>query len=104
MGYAFVNLCTPADARRLWHALDGFSGWSVPCNKVCSVSWSDPLQGLDAHIARYRNSPLMHKVVPDCYRPILFANGVRIAFPPPTKKIQPPRQGTERMLIHKKRR
>ena len=29
--------------------------------KVCQVSWSGPHQGFDAHVARYRNSPVMHR-------------------------------------------
>jgi len=65
---------------------------------VCSVSWSQPLRGLEAHVDRYRNSPLMHALVPDTYRPLLFRDGQRIAFPPPTKKIKAPRKGSTRMF------
>jgi len=100
LGYAFVNLQTPADAEGVKRSFDGFSDWAMPCNKVCSVSWSQPLQGLEAHVARYRNSPLMHELVPDTYRPMLFADGQRIAFPPPTKKIKAPRQGSKKMFTH----
>lgn len=99
LGYAFLNLVTPEDAERLRQRLDGFSRWALPSNKVCSVGWSYPHQGLDSHIARYRNSPLMHEAVPDGYRPILFQDGIRAPFPPPTKRIKPPRQGTQRMLV-----
>mmetsp|Transcript_5149 Transcript_5149/g.14739 ORF Transcript_5149/g.14739 Transcript_5149/m.14739 type:complete len:362 (+) Transcript_5149:149-1234(+) len=99
LGYAFLNMVTPEDAERLRKRLDGFSRWSLPSSKVCNVGWSHPHQGLESHIARYRNSPLMHEAVPDAYRPALFANGARVAFPPPTKKIKPPRQGTQRMLV-----
>lgn len=98
LGYAFVNLVGPAEAERFQQYFNGFSKWSLPSSKVCSASWSDH-QGLDAHVARYRNSPLMHETVPDAYRPIMFADGVRISFPPATKKIKPPRQGTERLLV-----
>lgn len=98
LGYAFVNCQTPADAEHMKRSLDGFSRWSLPCSKVCSVSWSQPLQGLEAHVARYRNSPLMHELVPDNYRPMLFAEGQRVAFPPPTKKIPAPRKGSKRMF------
>ena len=35
--------------------------------KVCEVCWGNPLQGLGAHIVRYRNSPVMHQSVPDEY-------------------------------------
>jgi len=99
LGYAFVNLVSPEDAQHLHQRMDGFSKWLFPSSKACSVSWSNPHQGLESHIARYRNSPLMHEVVPDEYRPVLFKDGQRIPFPPPTKKIKFPRQGTERMLV-----
>merc|ERR1719384_1088623 len=93
MGYAFVNCVTPSAAEHLWRCLDGFCKWTLPTSKVCKVSWSDPHQGLDAHVKRYRNSPLMHESVPDSYRPVLFSHGVRVPFPPPTKRVKPPRQG-----------
>jgi len=99
LGYAFVNMESLEDAVQLWRCMDGFSKWSLPCSKVCSVSWSQPLQGLEANVARYRNSPLMHELVPDSFRPLLFVKGERIAFPPPTKKIREPRKGNKRMLM-----
>jgi len=99
LGYAFVNLVSQEDAVEFHQRMNGFSTWSLPSSKVCSAGWSHPHQGLEAHVARYRNSPLMHEAVPDSYRPILFLAGSRIDFPPPTKKVKPPRQGTQRMLI-----
>jgi len=99
MGYAFVNMVSHSDAKSLWSNLDGFSSWSQPCKKVCRVSWGQPMQGLEAHVARYRNSPLMHAHVPDAYRPMLFVEGKRASFPPPTKKIKPPHKGNQRMLL-----
>jgi len=102
LGYAFVNMVAPLDAIRLREQLDGFTGWSMPSTRACNTSWSQPHQGLEAHVARYRNSPLMHESVPDEYRPVLMSGGVRVPFPPPTKKIKPPRQGTERLLVGNK--
>jgi len=99
MGYAFVNMVTLGDAKRLWESLDGFSAWCRPCKKICRISWSQPLQGLGVHVERYRNSPLMHELVPESYRPLLFSAGERVAFPPPTKKIKVPRKGNQRMLV-----
>lgn len=99
LGYAFVNLISTEDAQQLLKFFDGFSKWALPSGKVCKASWSSPHQGLEVLVARYRNSPLMHRTVPDEYRPILFARGVRIPFPAPTKTIKPPRQGTERVLV-----
>merc|ERR1719382_2274258 len=99
LGYSFLNLCTPEDAEAFRSCFDGFARWSLPSSKVCRVSWSEPHQGPQAHIDRYRNSPLMHESVPDEYRPAMFASGRRVPFPAPTKKVKPPRQGTERMLL-----
>lgn len=91
LGYAFVNLCTTESAERCWKVFQGFNNWVVPSLKVCSVNWSTPFQGLDAHVERYRNSPVMHEHVPDEYKPMLLSLGKRLPFPPPTKKIRAPR-------------
>jgi hypothetical protein len=91
LGYAFLNLKSNAVAPRFWRAFDGFRSWPVCSTKVCRLGWSTPHQGLQLHIERYRNSPLMHKDVPDEIRPALFENGVRIDFPPPTKAVKAPR-------------
>merc|ERR1711972_500520 len=60
VGYAFINCVSSEIATRLELSLEGFSAWPVPCNKACKMGRSD-LQGLEAHIHRYRNSPLMHE-------------------------------------------
>jgi hypothetical protein len=91
LGYAFINLVSNAAAEKVKAHFEGFSGWSLASQKVCEVSWGEPLQGLSAHIERYRNSPVMHEDVNEKYRPLLFQDGVKIEFPPPTKKIRPPR-------------
>jgi len=90
-GYAFINLTRPADAKRCYDHFQGFNRWEVPSDKVCEVTWSKMYQGLAAHIERYRNSPVMHEAVPDEYRPAVFKNGIRVAFPMPTKKLRMPR-------------
>lgn len=90
LGYAFVNLATAADAREFRSCLEGFRQWSVPSSKVCTVGWSNPCQGLQANIERYKNSPIMHDSVPDEFKPMLFVHGVRVQFPPPTKKLRKP--------------
>lgn len=89
LGYAFINLT--GDVQHFRDHFHGFSDWQVASQKVCHVSWSNPLQGIQAHIDRYRNSPVMHESVPDEYKPMLFVNGERVAFPAPTKRIRPPR-------------
>jgi hypothetical protein len=56
------------------------------------VSWSNPHQGLESNIDRYRNSPVMHKDVPDAYKPCVFdCEGMRISLPAPTKRVRCPR-------------
>jgi len=94
LGYAFVNLLSPLDAQRFWKHFDGFSRWVLPSDKVCLLNWSSPHQGLADHIERYRNSPVMHDSVSDECRPMIFADGVRIQFPPPTRQIKVPRLRT----------
>ncbi|CAJ1392500.1 unnamed protein product [Effrenium voratum] len=90
LGYAFVNLVDQAAVQEVWRIFDGFSEWSLPSAKVCQVKWSGPHQGLKAHVDRYKNSPVMHRSVPDEYKPVIFQNGVRKPFPRPTKKVKAP--------------
>jgi len=78
LGYAFINFSTVADAQLCFERFEGFSNWKVPSEKVCTVTWSSPTQGLEAHMERYRNSPVMHQ-------------GVRVDFPPPTKPLKTPK-------------
>lgn len=98
-GYAFINMVTAGEAAKIMRRFNGFVRWPVACNQPCFVCWSDPYQGLEANVARYRNSPLMHHVVPNEYRPAIFRDGVRVEFPPPTRVVKAPRKGTQRMLI-----
>lgn len=90
-GYAFVNFATHEAAVKAKHHFQGYCKWSVPSQKVCEVVWSGPVQGLSAHTDRYRNSPVMHESVPDEYKPVVFVDGRRVRFPPPTRKIRAPR-------------
>merc|ERR1712032_617872 len=90
-GYAFVNFVSHEDAKKAKSSFQGFARWRVPSRKTCDVVWSGPVQGLQAHTERYRNSPVMHDSVPDEYKPVVFVNGIRVPFPPPTKRIRPPR-------------
>merc|ERR1712032_156936 len=90
-GYAFVNFVSHEDAKKAKSSFQGFARWRVPSRKTCDVVWSGPVQGLQAHTERYRNSPVMHDSVPDEYKPAVFVDGIRVAFPAPTKRIRPPR-------------
>jgi len=91
LGYAFVNFTTNEDAERGKQMLGGFRGWGVTSKKVCEVSFSFPLQGLNSHIEQYRNSCVMHESVPDFCKPALFEGGIRQPFPMPTKQVPLPR-------------
>jgi hypothetical protein len=91
LGYAFINLVSTKEASRFWSQFQGFSDWEVASKKVCEIGWSSLLQGLQSHIDRYRNSPVMHDSVPDEFKPVLFTNGERVPFPGPTKVLRAPR-------------
>jgi hypothetical protein len=88
LSYALVNMVNNDIARRV---LEHFQGFQITDTNLCSVAWSAPNQGLEAHIERYRNSPMMHESVPSQYKPALFQNGVLVPFPEPTKHLRAPR-------------
>jgi len=90
-GYAFINLVSSSIAERFLSLFTGFEDWGIPSDKVAEVSHTQTHQGLEAHIRRYRDSPTMHENVPDHLKPSLYAGGLRIAFPPPTKVLKAPR-------------
>lgn len=91
-GYAFVNMVTPEDATDIMRCVDGFDEWKHDGEgKSCNVVWSDPYQGLEANIERYRNSPVMNESVNETYKPMLYHDGKSIPFPSPTKKLRQPR-------------
>lgn len=79
LGHAFVNFHSAVDAARAWQIFDGFADWGRPSTSVCELAWSDPRQGLQAHIEHYRNSPVMHKTIDDEWKPVIFKNGEREA-------------------------
>lgn len=91
LGYAFVNLLRHLDALRFKEVFQGFQDWRFDSAKVSEVSWAHPHQGLDQHVERYRNSPVMHPSMPDEYKPMIFQNGARVTFPPPTRVIKAPK-------------
>jgi len=100
LGYAFVNMVSPRDVPSIWAALDGFSQWGLDdANGACTIRWAEPNQGLLAHVERYRNSPVMHPEVPDEWKPALFAQGVRVSFPPPTKKLKSPKVRVKKAAV-----
>lgn len=95
-GYAFLNFTSPQRAHYFRQYFDGFRKWDVSSGKICKVSWGSTHQGLDANADRYRNCPVMHPSVSDEFKPAMFAEGERVPFPPPTKKLHAPKIGTRR--------
>lgn len=91
LGYAFVNFTTHQNALQAMEAMAGFGRWNMASEKVCAVSWGRPIQGLEKHIERVRNSPVMHWKIPEKFKPVMLKDGVRQEFPPATKRIRPPR-------------
>lgn len=96
LGYAFINFVCHRDADSFIAHFHGFHHWFCQSPKVCEVTWTDPHQGLQEHVERYRNSPVMHEDVSDVYKPRLYLGGKRIPFPAPTKRIRPPRVRPQR--------
>lgn len=89
--YAFVNCTSHANAMEAMQKINSGHGRK---NWICN--WSK-CQGLTANVERYRNSSLMHKSVPDVFKPWLFDDrGNRVPFPRPTKSIPKPRIHTRK--------
>jgi len=97
LGYALINMVTTTEALRLFKHFEGFCNWGAcSSSKTCSVQWCNPHQGLEVHVERYRNSPVMHESVSPEWQPLLLSRGVPVAFPPPTMKIKAPKvKGTK---------
>jgi len=91
LGYVFVNFTSHESAVKAFAVMQGYSDWPIPTLKECRVSWGEPIQGLQQNIERYQNSPVMHEDVPEEYKPIILESGLRVPFPPPTKRIKAPR-------------
>jgi len=87
LGYALVNLVCHSAAAGVRDYFQGFEARSA----TLETGWSQPNQGLVAHVERYRDSPMMHRSVPEQYQPGLYRDGARIAFPAPTKPLRAPR-------------
>jgi len=96
MGYAFLNMVSNKEAKRVKSRLQDFNRWDLGdgervWEKSCDVPWSGSMQGQSAYVERFRNSPVMHPNVPDEYKPMIFRHGCRLSFPAPTKRIKAPR-------------
>merc|ERR1712070_1241720 len=82
LGYADALMNSPVDALELLQKLQGFQLQ----NAFIETSWcDDDRQDLEDLITRYRDSPVMHRSVPESHRPALFENGLQVKFPVPTR-------------------
>lgn len=91
IGYGLVNMVDQDAGERILEHFKDYSGSLAAVEGDFEVAWSRPLQGLAAHIDRYRDSPVMHDSVPQSYKPALYQDGAPVAFPEPTQKIRAPR-------------
>jgi hypothetical protein len=83
VGYAFINFLSNGTAKLFKNHLDGYRLTGFNSQKICEVSYAR-VQGLDANVLHYRNSPVNGVTIPE-YRPLLFADGKEIPFPFSTK-------------------
>eukprot|EP00930_Biecheleria_cincta_P103915 TRINITY_DN96025_c0_g1_i1.p1 TRINITY_DN96025_c0_g1~~TRINITY_DN96025_c0_g1_i1.p1 ORF type:complete len:207 (-),score=37.35 TRINITY_DN96025_c0_g1_i1:399-1019(-) len=90
-GYAFVNFVDNGALRKFSNHFNGYCDWGFDSDKIAEITLSCKLQGLEEHVKRYRDSPVMFRSVPDKHKPMLFFAGHRVPFPPPTKKLKAPR-------------
>lgn len=97
LGYGFVNVASVEHVADVALAMRGFNSWpslgSSPSEKVCEVRWASvELQGLEANVMRYRDSPLMHSRIDASFKPQIFdASGEAVMFPAPQRKLRAPR-------------
>jgi len=89
-GYAFVNATSQAVGERMLETMEGFDRWDGfgLAGPPLEAVWSECMQGLDAHVERYRNSPMMRPEVPDECKPLLLHKGQPVRFPAPTKRLK----------------
>jgi hypothetical protein len=84
-GFAFINFTRHADAEEF--QLQPPTSFGA----AARAFWSDKEQGLAENVARYRNSPLMHRSVPKHLRPSLVRMDSLVALPQPTRNLKAPK-------------
>jgi hypothetical protein len=89
LGYGFVNFITHEFAERAFELCKGYSDWGF---EACEVAWRSKHQGLESNIDNIRNTTVMHHLVPDEFKPLLFKDGTAADFPLPTKTIPMPKK------------
>lgn len=94
LGYAFVNLVSAVDAANCRERFRGFLEWPLEQElkgRPCEVEVT-AVQGREAQVEKYRNSPLMHESVPEEFKPVVLDAGVLQPFPEPTRSLRRPRK------------
>ncbi|EER18037.1 conserved hypothetical protein [Perkinsus marinus ATCC 50983] len=86
MGYAFVNFVDHDVAMKFMNAFEGYKLEGFNSLKVCQTGFSR-IQGLDANINHYRNSPVNYVSIPE-YRPLWFVGGKEMPFPGPSQNTR----------------
>ncbi|KAF4650546.1 hypothetical protein FOL46_000908 [Perkinsus olseni] len=81
VGYAFINLCSHEYALQFMNVFHHYKLTAFNSLKVCETGFAR-IQGLQANINHYRNSPVNEVSIPE-YRPLLFNNGKEVPFPQP---------------------
>jgi hypothetical protein len=93
-GYVLLNFASAAAALRFRERFQGLpASWLSSQNSNClDIVWAkgDNRQGLQANLDRYRNSPVMHSIVPDEFKPVAMCRGRRVAFAKATEKLEAP--------------
>jgi hypothetical protein len=92
-GYAFINFASHEVAAHVMMQMQPHDedGEGTTSSDRWTSAWSS-CQGLSDNVERYRNSPLMHELVPKDCKPALYDMvGNQVAFPSPTKTIAKPR-------------
>lgn len=62
------------------------------------TEWSESLQGIEALVEKYRNSAVLHEDVEETHRPLLFRQGVPVAFPRSQRELPVPERRPKRQL------
>merc|ERR1711957_688832 len=95
IGHAFVNILSTETARRFVAHFADFTAWHSQEDQEriqsCQVE-PTCTQGLRANVERYRNSSVMHSMVPEALKPVLLSRGEVIPFPTPTRFIKRPKR------------
>lgn len=90
-GYAFINFTSHDVAAHVVMQMQGLEHDEPLSSAQWTSAWST-CQGLSANTERYRNSPLMHELVPKECKPAVYdRSGNQASFPKPTKAISKPR-------------